>query len=223
MTVEELKEKLSSKKSSDRLRAAKQICKEKTFELSENLYDAYLKEKQDKRTWESQSQMIKTLGVLDFKKALPLVEEIVNENIPHDMITICAATTFVQLKRKSIQDAQPVLELLKFGSTSVIHGALYVLAIDKMIPTSNAIEEIIKICWDINKHKDRTGREYGLVDPRRYLAIACAGWEKELTTAFLKHCIETAYDINNFGKAVENANLINDCKMSLKGKYPKVY
>jgi hypothetical protein len=86
MTVEELKEKLSSKKSSDRLRAAKQICKEKTFELSENLYDAYLKEKQDKRTWETQSQMIKTLGVLDLKKALPLVEEIVNENIPHDMI-----------------------------------------------------------------------------------------------------------------------------------------
>ncbi|HMT29543.1 MAG TPA: hypothetical protein PKD91_09720 [Bacteroidia bacterium] len=221
MTIDEIKEKLASKKSADRLRATKEIIKEKIVELSDELFATYLKERQDPRTWEPQSEMIKALGLLDHKPALEYIEEIVRKNIPHDMITINASVAFVQLKRNSIFDAQPILDLLSFGSTSVICGALEVLAIDKMLPPNNEIEEIIKICWDINKHKDRIGHEFGLTDPRKYLAIACAGWDKTLCAGFLNHCIETAYNINRFDKPVENTNLIDICKNSLKGKYTK--
>jgi hypothetical protein len=223
MTITEIKEKLFSKKSSDRLSAVKRISKEKIASLAEDIFTAYTKEKQDKRTWEPQSEMIRALGQFGYKAALPDVEAIVRKNIPHDMITGRASTTYVQLKRKSIYDAQPVLELLSFGSTSVIDGALHALAVDRMIPPNNEIKEIIKISWDINKHKDRIGHEYGLMDPRQNLAIACAGWDLSLTKDFLNHCVETAYDINQFKKPVKNENLIDVCEKALKGKYAKLY
>ena len=223
MTTDEIREKLSSKKSADRRRSAKEIGKLKIYDLAEELYQKYLIEKSDTRTWETQCEMIKTLGSLDFKKAINEIEQIVQKNIPHDTITIVSGTTYVQLKRKSIYDGSPVLELLEFGSVSLIHGAHLVLAIDKMKPRENEIKKILSQSKDINKHKDLIGHEFGLMDSRQYLAIACANWDLELTQDFLKHCIDTAYNISSFGKPVLNQNLIDVCQNSLNGKYSKAY
>jgi hypothetical protein len=223
MTIEEVKSKLQSTKSPERRRAAKEIRKARLFELANALYQKYLEEKKDKRTWETQVEMIKAIGILDYKHGLNQVEAIVYANKPHDMITITAATTFVQLKRKSINDGQPVLELLNFGSVSVIHGALLALAIDKMMPDDETIQEILKICRDVNKHEDRIGHEFGLMDARQYLAIACANWNPQLTSDFLNHCIETAYDIDRFNKPNKNIVLIEVCQNSLNGKFSKAY
>jgi len=164
MTKEDIITKLNSKKSADRRKAAKEIGKYKLSEFGDDLYMSYLKEKQDKRTWETQKEMIKSMGLLNYKKALSEIEGIVNVNTPHDMITTVAATSLVQLKRNSINDAKPVIDLLNVGSVSVISGALYSLAIDKMIPPKNEIEFIIKKSWNINKHLDRIGHEFGLID-----------------------------------------------------------
>lgn len=223
MTTEEIHEKLNSKKSADRRRGAKEIGKLKLHEFGEELYQTYLIERVDKRTWETQCEMIKALGCINFKKAIVEIEEIVRTNVPHDMITIVAATSYVQLKRKSIHDGLPIIELLEFGSVSVIHGALLALAIDQMKPDESEIRKIISCCKDINKHKDRVGNEFGLVDSRQYLAIACANWDIELTKEFLHHCMDTAYNINRLGKPVINQNLIDVCQNSLKGKYSKAY
>jgi hypothetical protein len=223
MTTDEILEKLNSKKSADRRRGAKEIGKVKIVQLGEELYQKYLIEKLDKRTWETQCEMIKALGSIDFKKAINEIEQIVRTNIPHDMITIVSATSFVQLKRKTIYDGSPVLELLEFGSVSVIHGALLALAIDQMKPEENEIRKILSICTDINKHKDRIGHEFGLMDSRQYLAIACANWDKELIKNFLTHCIETASNISSFGKPVINQGLIDVCQNALKGKFSKAY
>jgi hypothetical protein len=223
MTIEEITEKLNSKQSHDRRRAAKEIGKLRIYELRNNLFQSYLKEKNDKRTWETQTEMIKSLGLIEFKEFLIEVDKIVNENQPHDMITMAAATTYVQLKRKSINDATPVIELLKFGSVSVVAGALLSLAVDRMKPANNEIEEILKRSRDINKHPDRIGREFGLIDSRIYLALVCADWEPDMTNDFLNHCIETAFNINRFNKPEENSNLIAVCKNSLKGKFSKGY
>jgi len=95
MTVEEIKEKLLSKKSADRLSATKRISKENILALADELFVAYTKETQDKRTWEPQSEMVKALGLLNYKPALTVIERIVRNNIPHDMITMNASTAFV--------------------------------------------------------------------------------------------------------------------------------
>lgn len=223
MTIDEIKEKLTSKKSADRKRGAKEIGKIKAVELGDFLFEKYLIERNDTRTWETQCEMIKALGLLNYTNAISEIELIVKNNIPHDMITTEATIAFVRLKRKNINDGKPVLELLKFGSVSVICGALEVLAIDQMLPDDETIKDILLLSWDINKHKDRVGYEYGLIDSRKYLAIACANWSIELTRDFLNHCIETACEINSFGKSVQDDNLIAVCQNSLKGKFSKSY
>jgi hypothetical protein len=115
------------------------------------------------------------------------------------------------------------LELLGFGSVSVICGALEALAIDQMIPDSESIKRILEICRDIHKYKDKNVHESGLTDSRKYLAIACANWDKRLTEDFLNHCIETSKHIDKFNKEVSDENLAEVCKNSLKGKYSKAY
>jgi hypothetical protein len=223
MTTEEILAKLNSKKSADRRRGAKEIGKLKLSAFGEELYKKYLIERLDERTWETQCEMIKALGSIDFRKAINEIELIVRANIPRDTITSVAATTYVQLKRKSINDGSAVLELLDFGSVSLIHGALLALAIDQMKPDENEIRNILSLCKDIHKHKDRIGYEFGLMDSRQYLAIACANWDLELTRDFLNYCIGTASDISSFGKPVTNQALIDVCQNSLKGKFSKAY
>lgn len=56
-------------------------------------------------------------------------------------------------------------------------------------------------------------KERGFTDPRYGIAAACAGWKKELTEDFLKHCLDTA-DRDTPLKYV--------AKNSLKGKYVKL-
>lgn len=223
MKIEEILEKLNSKKSTDRKRAAKEIGNLKLFEFGDVLFEKYLVEKLDNRTWETQCEMIKALGKIEYKKSIDEIEKIVKTNKPHDSITIAASTTYIQLKRQSLNDGSTVLELLNFGSVSVIQGALLALAIDKMTPKEDEIKIILSKCKDINKHKDRIGNEFGLLDSRQYLAIACANWNIELTRDYLNHCIETANNINSFGKPIINQNLIDVCQNSLKGKYSKAY
>ena len=213
MTTEEIKQKLHSTKSADRRRAAKEIGKLKLAEFADDLYKAYLKEATDKRTWETQVAMILALGLLDYKKALPEIEQIIKTNKPNDMITHAAAQSYVRLKRKSLNDASPALELLKFGGLSTVDGCLNPLGYDKMQPDESQIKELIKLSWDLHKHKDRRGNEYGYDDPRYGLAAACAGWDKQLTKEFLEHCLATANGDTPLEYVAEN---------SLKGKYVKL-
>jgi hypothetical protein len=210
MTTEEIKTKLHSTKSSDRKRAAKEIGKLKLSDFADDLYQAYLKETKDKRTWETQVEMILALGLLDYENALTEIDKIIKANNPHDMITYAAAQTYVRLKRKSLSDASPVLELLRFGGLSIVSGCLNPLGYDKMHPDENQIKQLIKLSWDLHKHKDC---EPGYGDPRYGIAAACAGWDRQLTKEFLEHCIATADKYTPLIYVSEN---------SLKGKYVKL-
>ena len=211
MTTEEVKSKLQSTKSADRRRAAKEIGKAKLTDLGIDLHNAYLIEATDRRTWETQVEMILALGLLDYKNSLKEIEQIVRTNKPNDMITYAAAQTYVRLKRKSLNDASPALELLQFGGLSTVDGCLNPLGYDKMHPEESQIKELIKLSWDLHKHKDRLGHESGYCDPRYGLAAACAGWEKHLTKDFLEHCLATG-----------DAPLKYVSENSLKGKYVKL-
>lgn len=209
MRKEEIIQNLLSKKSKERRKTAKEIGKQKLIEYGEDLFIAYLKET-DIRTWETQVEMILSLGLINYKLALPNIEAIILINKPHDMITYAAAQTYVRLKRTSLHDAQPIIELLKFGGLSIVDGALNPLGYDKMSPPTKQINELIDLSWDLHKHKDRIGYESNYSDPRYGLAAACAGWDKKLTKSFLMHCIETAN---------KDSSLILVSEKSLKGKY----
>ncbi len=211
--IEEIKKKLLSKKVADRKKAAKEIREQRLTEFSELLFKALVKEIEGGRSWETIAELILAIGAINYKQALPIIKKIIEENKPHDMITYAAAQTYVRLVRTSTEDATPIIELLKFGGLSVVDGALNPLAYDKMMPPSSQIKLLIYLSWNLQNHPDRIGFEYAYSDPRYGLAAACARWDKQLVTPFLKHCLLTAN---------KDSSLIYVAKMSLEGKYPKL-
>ena len=186
---DELRAKLTSKKSPDRRSAAKKVGKLGLTALGPDLLAAYEKERLDARTWETQVGMLTSLGLLRYLPALPAVEAIVQRNDPFDAITLAAAAAFVRLKRTTNNDASPVIEMLSRGRLSCITGALAALAEDRVLPSRGEMETLVEMAWDLDQHPDRLSRPVGYGDPRYHVVIACAGWPEEVRSKFFEHCL----------------------------------
>jgi hypothetical protein len=214
-------EHLRSSKSKERRAAAKKIGKLKVAELSSDLLDAFIKEQQDKRTWETQKEMIIALGKLDCKEAKDHLDLIIEKNLENDMITTAAAEAFVRISRSSLEDVQPIIDLVSVGNYAVITGAFAPLAKDQMIPSEDQIKRLLGKVKDMHKRSDYAGKEFGLFDPRLYLAIACANWDRALTHDFLNYCISNCSYTDRFGDKMEDKELLEVCNNSLEGKTSK--
>ncbi len=189
MAIEdELRAKLTSKKSPDRRSAAKKIRKLGLTALGSDLLTAYEKERLDKRTWETQVEMLTSLGMLRYLPALPAVVDIVSRGAPN-MITYAAAGAYVRLKRTEVNDAGPVIELLARGNFLSQCGAVTSLSEDRVVPSRGEMETILEMVWDLHRHPDRDPG--GHMDPRYYVVIACAGWPEDVRSKFFEHCLQT--------------------------------
>ena len=203
MAIEdELRAKLTSKKSPDRRSAAKKIRKLGLTALGSDLLTAYEKERFDKRTWETQVEMLTSLGALRYLPSLPAVEEIVQRDAPRDMITFAAGGAYVRLKRTGVNDASPVIQLLAKGGFSSLSGALISLSEDRMVPSRGEMETILEMTWDLHRHPDRDPN--GHMDPLHYVAIACAGWPEEVRSKFFEHCLQTGGSL--LGRVIESSS-----------------
>ncbi|MDR2038585.1 MAG: hypothetical protein LBQ60_11745 [Bacteroidales bacterium] len=186
LTAEEISQiagDLQNKSSGKRRSAAKKIGKNQLVQLGDNLYHAYVKEREDKRTWETQTEMILASGRIGYSKILPDLKSIIDKNEPHNMITIAAARSYVRLKRKTPNDAEPVIELLRSGNLSVLNGATDILTFDDMHPPEEAIKMIISIL-DGKNEKDISIR--GLGDPRESLLSAMSKWKDPTSQSYLE-------------------------------------
>jgi hypothetical protein len=201
-----VKKNLIDAKSSVRRKASIEIGNLKMNELGDDLFQAYLEERKDVRTWETQMEMVKALGLIDYKKALEEVKAICEENEKDSMLTIIAAQAYVRLKRKSINDASPAIELLKFGGHSIAEGTYDALGYDKMLPSDEEIIQLIKLS---EKVEFKVQPQFD--DPRYGLAAAAAGWRKDLVSDFLSDCLLSSDEPLKYVAA--NA---------LKGKYVKL-
>lgn len=182
-----IKESLYDSKSTNRRSAAQKIGKKKIIELGDDLFNAYLKEKKDIRTWETQTAMIIALGKIGYKNAIEELSKILEANAQFDTITDAAACSFVRISRKHKNDAMPVIELIKNGKLSTLNGATSVLTYDDMIPSD---EEVLKIIDIFNKKSENDLVSIGVGDPRSYLISAMSKWKKELTINYLNQYIE---------------------------------
>lgn len=194
MTKEELDKlelQLFDSLSSNRRKAAKIIQKYNIVELGDSLFRAYQKEKLDKRTWETQMEMINALGKINFKPALSIWEEIIAKNKRLDAITSAAALAYVRLMRKNNNDISPVLFLMKKGDLSVLNGAMKALDIDSMIPDKKEIEILIQE-FDNIQHERLF--ESGCGDPRAKLLSAMSKWDKASTEEFIMRFLDSKDD-----------------------------
>ncbi|NDV59728.1 hypothetical protein [Bacteroides sp. 519] len=191
LTLEEISQiatDLQNSQSTKRRSAAKKVGKNQLTALGDALYEAYIKERGDKRTWETQTEMILSLGRIGYTKALPDLELIINRNEPHDMITIAAARSYVRLKRSDLTDAKPVIDLLKNGNLSVLNGATNILAFDEMKPLEEDIKTIISL---LDSKDEKEIAITGLGDPRESLLSAMSKWKDPSSQAYLKRFAES--------------------------------
>lgn len=197
MTEEEIsaiKEDLLSNKSVKRRGAAKKIGKSKIKSLEQLLLDAYIKEREDSRTWETQTEMIKALGKLDCKAAIPYLKEIVDINKDEDTITAYAALSYIRLTRNDVNDMAVILDFLENGNAMIFSGAVMAMAYDDVIPTEPEMKKVLEI---LNKRKSVYDRPFS--NPIQRIISAMHKWPNELIMPFLNqyenmpqytHCVE---------------------------------
>ena len=190
---------LTNKASAVRRRAAKNIRKHNLVELGEELYLVYLHERKDKRTWETQMEMINALGKIRYTAVLPYLEEIIEKNKRLDAITSSAALAYIRIIRQSSNDIKPVLHLLEHGNLSVINGATEGLAYDKMIPSKEEQELLINL-FD-NMPLDRL-HERGCFEPREKFLSALSQWDKNVTKGYItKYLNDSDRDLRMYAEA----------------------
>jgi hypothetical protein len=204
--MNELIQILLSKKSGKVRKGAILLQKSVMPEMEDYVIEALQNELITNNSWETQSELIKCIGINNFRKATTILEDIADKNKEYDMVTISVGTALIRVKRFNNKDVSELLKRLKTMKYSLGYGMLDALGYDKMQPKNEDIETIIKAAWDFG-----IGREIGFVDPRYGLAAACADWDKELVKFFLNHCIETG-----------DAPLKYISENSLRGKYVKL-
>lgn len=189
--INDIKIRLFSKKSEERRSAAKKINKYLIKDLEEDLYQAYIKERKDIRTWETQCEMIKALGKLNNKAIVPELIKIIDANKNDDLITNVASCAYVRITQSEKNDMSSIISLLKGGNLSVLTGAASALAFDEMIPEKMQAQEIIRIM--LNREAEITELcGQGSIDPRALILSSIIKWDKTdpLVKKFVERCLK---------------------------------
>ena len=190
-----IKDDLASSKSAKRRSAAKKIGRYQILSLSNELLEAYINERKDIRTWETQTAMITALGKIDCKAALPYLQEIVDRNKDMDTITAYAALAYIRLTRKNPNDVETIIAFMTNGNTMVFDGAVMALAYDDIVPAQSEMKKIIEI---LDRRKVVYERPYS--NPIPILISAMYKWPQEISLPFL-----TQYkDISQYAHIVTN-------------------
>lgn len=222
MDTPEIRNNIKNGKTAELKKAVKFAVKNKIKTVGEDIYEEFVKIKGKPNKWALQVELIKALDSLGYKGATADFKNIIEEDKPHDIVTITATIAFVRLTRKDNNEVSPVINLLDKG-ISVVTGALQSLAIEPGSPDLNSVNIILNKTENINKHPHRLGKEFGLIDPRLYVAIAVNYWKSENKESYLNHCIQTAFNVDRFGKEIPNTQLRQVCENSLIGKPSKGY
>lgn len=202
--IQQVQAELADKKSPIRRRAAKKIGKHNLTSLGDELLSAYLKEREDERTWETQCAMIWALGKLKHKAALPYLAEITDRNKAMDSITSAAALSYVRIARKDTNDIAPILQLTAKGAHSVFCGAIEALPFDKVIPPPEEQRRLIEL---FDNTPVETYYVRGCGDARMHLMSAMARWDKVITEEYITRFLNS-----------ENVNHRLCAEAALKGK-----
>lgn len=163
-----------------------------------------LKIEYGKKHWNTEIELIETLGFKGNKEA----EFFIKENyIDKGFFLENSTKAYIRLNRSDDSDVANVIHFLKDNNDyNVYNGILDSLGYDKIVPSIQNQSKIIELCWDAGKDRPK-----GCTDPRYGLAAASAGWKSEKVICFLNHCLNS-----------DDVPLIYVSKNSLNGKYAEL-
>jgi HEAT repeat protein len=190
---------LRDSRSPKRRMGAKRLRKLADLSAGPALLAALQKEVHDPRTWETQYQMVMALGECGYAVALPYLQELAEEPFEATMLYVALGDAMVRLGRADENDARPILRLLGTDNDMLIDGAFRAMAMLRMRPDEDAVQQIISYV---------SGRSLGHF-LRFWVAAACPGWSGQEVDAFLKSCLQsTRSDVRQAAEAALSKNYI---------------
>lgn len=128
----------------------------------------------DKRTWETQYQMIMALSACNCKHALPLIESILSRAL-EPMVHLAAGDAVVRITNG---DSNTLLRLLENANLFAVEGALRAAALLRIRPSPAVVRKLIAFA----RKTDSEGIRF-------WMAAAGAGWNGEEVERFLRECL----------------------------------
>lgn len=188
--INELIEMLRDPRTARRRRAAKKLRTAGQPSAARALSEALREEVKDRRTWETQYQMLMALGACGTSDdELCVVESLFAMDL-EPMVHLAAGDAAVRLHADV--DAA-VLVAINSESLARAEGAIRALAMTRAVPSYAVVRSVIAYATAPNHHQVRF-----------WVAAAAAGWPAELVKAFLDSCLA---DVSSDTKRAAEASL----------------
>ncbi|MFM2591267.1 HEAT repeat domain-containing protein [Vibrio sp. TBV020] len=177
--IQPLIEQLNNKASAKRRSAAKKLRKLQSKDAGRALLEALKKELKDKRTWETQYQMIMALGESGHTDSLKFLQQLAKQELEATILYVAigdSITRLIYLMENSVHKA--ITQMLSNNENPLFSdGILRAIAMQKIVPDEEDITKLIKFA-DNNNTPDNN---------ITWIASASAGWHKnENTISFLQ-------------------------------------
>jgi hypothetical protein len=166
---------LTHAQSPKRRSGAKQLRKLKNPAAGPALLLALQHELHDRRTWETQYQMIMAIAENDYRPACPYLETLTHQHFEATMVYTALGDAIVRLGRSTPDDVSPALRLLATNNHMLITGALRAIAMLQLKPIQADIDQLITYVLD---HSPHHGADF-------WIAAAAPGWSGERVAQFL--------------------------------------
>lgn len=198
--VSRLIEQLSHKSSPKRRAAAKKLRKLKAKEAGSALLAALQIELKDKRTWETQYQMIMALGELGYIESLDFLTQLAEQEFEATMVYVAIGDTIARLIYQKEGNINFVIDLLnsKPEQPLFIDGLIRAIAIAKLVPSLDDIDKLILYANQTDTNSNH----------KAWIATAAAGWSGDKVTNFLNNCLDS-----------KNEQLIKAAQAAIAKKY----
>lgn len=181
--IQQLIEQLSNKASAKRRSAAKKLRKLKAKEAGPALLTTLKNELNDKRTWETQYQMIMALGESGYTEGLDFLLELAKQEFEAAMIYMALGDAIIKLTNFiSLSKTTTILTAwIEDDQIKLLNGGLRALATLHLVPGDTLIQKIIQYASLPNNE-----------ELQFWTAAASPGWPSELTNNFLNKIRDSA-------------------------------
>ena len=185
---------LDSSSSPKRRSAAKKLRKIGNPLAGAALLDALKRELPDRRTWETQYQMVMALGHCGHKESIPLLQLLAHEQFEHTMVLVAVGDAYVRLCRSSNEDSTPLFDIFGIrNDDGLLDGALRAVAMLQMKFPPETVARIIE-------HVTARNQESLWF----WVAAASPGWSGPIVDAFLDKCLAgTREDVKTAARAAK--------------------
>ncbi|MEU9450646.1 HEAT repeat domain-containing protein [Streptomyces sp. NPDC048277] len=178
LTLEEAINQLSNRASAKRRSAAKRLGKLANETAGPALLHALQREIGDRRTWETQYEIIMSLGACGYRPAIGLLAEIAQEPTDDTALYLALGDSIVRLRSSQDGFAAPLEWCLDRGDPSLVDGVLRAIAALHAVPDAGSVNRLLDFLDPLDPYD-------GL---RYWAAVGATEWPGDRVHTFLESC-----------------------------------